>query len=138
MSTTVSTRPVNAPDVPEGAKCRVVDCRCIGWYEHPWRIRDVLPGQPGCGIELPGHAVVLRISSRIARETQTGVIRESQAVVVGCDCCCASGIADKTSREPPHSASIPSSTPPLSSSCVSQPALRMTMVSSAWTTPPAS
>ncbi|WKX88256.1 hypothetical protein Q1695_008136 [Nippostrongylus brasiliensis] len=35
-ATAASTRQVNVADIAEGAKCRVVDCRCVGWYEHVW------------------------------------------------------------------------------------------------------
>ncbi|KAK6731119.1 hypothetical protein RB195_007531 [Necator americanus] len=35
-ATGAKSRQLNITDVPEGAKCRVVDCRCVGWYEHPW------------------------------------------------------------------------------------------------------
>ncbi|EYC20344.1 hypothetical protein Y032_0022g580 [Ancylostoma ceylanicum] len=40
MSSTAGakSRQINIDDVPEGAKCHVVDCRCVGWYEHPWRV----------------------------------------------------------------------------------------------------
>uniref|UniRef100_A0A7I4XSL1 Adaptor protein enigma n=8 Tax=Trichostrongylidae TaxID=6315 RepID=A0A7I4XSL1_HAECO len=37
MSSGAANRQVHVEDTPEGAKCSVVDCKCIGWYEHPWR-----------------------------------------------------------------------------------------------------
>ncbi|PIO72066.1 PET domain protein, partial [Teladorsagia circumcincta] len=40
MSTGTASRQVHAEDMPEGAKCSVVDCKCIGWYEHPWSVKE--------------------------------------------------------------------------------------------------
>ncbi|KAJ1365387.1 hypothetical protein KIN20_025673 [Parelaphostrongylus tenuis] len=36
MSTTTS-RLIKVDDVLKDARCHVVDCKCIGFYEHPWR-----------------------------------------------------------------------------------------------------